>query len=93
MRLVPLTEAKARFSEVIERLDEPVVITRHGYPVAVLMAVPDDQEDVDSLLIAHDPGFRAMIRRAKQSRLLTSDDFWEKYDAGRPRRSSRKSRR
>ena len=93
MRSVPLAEAKAKFSEVIESLDEPIVITRHGHPVAVLMAVPEDEDDVDSLLIAHHPGFRAMVRKAKQSRLLTSDEFWEKYEARRAPRSSRKSRR
>ena len=64
MRSVPLAAAKARFSEVIDSLSEPIVITRRGQPVAVLLAVPTDPDDVDSLLIANDPGFRAMVRKA-----------------------------
>lgn len=93
MRSVPVAEAKAKLSEVIDSLDEPVVITRHGQPVAVLMAIPDDQEDMDSFLIAHHPGFRAMVRKAKQSRILTSDEFWEKVGKRHRRRSSGSSRR
>ncbi len=93
MRSVPLAEAKAKFSEVIDSLEEPVVITRRGFPVAVLMAIPEDQEDMDSLLIAHHPGFRAMIRKAKQSRILTSDEFWDKVDERRGRRPGRSRRR
>lgn len=37
---IPLTLAKARFSELVERLilkKEHIVITKHGKPVAVLM--------------------------------------------------------
>jgi len=40
MENIPLTSAKARFSELIERLilkKEHIVITRHGKPVAALM--------------------------------------------------------
>ncbi len=41
---IPLTEAKARISSLIERLmsrKEPVIITRHGKPVAVLVPYED----------------------------------------------------
>ena len=40
MEKIPLTSAKARFSELVERLilkKEHIVITRHGKPVAALM--------------------------------------------------------
>jgi prevent-host-death family protein len=93
MRSVPVAEAKAKLSEVIESLDEPVVITRHGQPVAVLMAIPEDQDDMDSFLLAHHPGFRAMVRKAKQSRILTSDEFWDKVGERQKRGSSRRPRR
>lgn len=41
---IPLTEAKARISGLIERLinlKEPIVITKHGRPVAALIAYED----------------------------------------------------
>jgi prevent-host-death family protein len=40
METIPLTRAKARFSELVERLiqrKEHIVITKHGKPVAALM--------------------------------------------------------
>lgn len=40
MEKLPLTSAKARFSELVERLiliKEHIVITKHGKPVAALM--------------------------------------------------------
>jgi prevent-host-death family protein len=40
MKSIPLTEAKARFSELVERLiqkKEHIVVTRHGKPVAALV--------------------------------------------------------
>jgi len=40
MKSIPLTQAKARLSELVERLilkKEHVVITKHGKPVAALM--------------------------------------------------------
>jgi prevent-host-death family protein len=40
MEKIPLTLAKARFSELVERLilkKEHIVITKHGKPVAALM--------------------------------------------------------
>lgn len=40
MKSIPLTQAKARLSELVERLilkKEHIVITKHGKPVAALM--------------------------------------------------------
>jgi len=40
MKSIPLTQAKARLSELVERLilkREHIVITKHGKPVAALM--------------------------------------------------------
>lgn len=41
---IPLTEAKARISALVERLinrKEPIMITRHGKPVAALIPYED----------------------------------------------------
>ena len=40
---VPVTEAKARFAELLRRAEagEEIVITRHGKPVAKLRKEPD----------------------------------------------------
>lgn len=46
MRIVPLSEAKAKLSELLDsvlRRDEEIMITRNGRPAAVLVS-PDDFE-------------------------------------------------
>lgn len=66
MRTLPLTDAKARLSELIdqvERRDERVTITRNGRPVAVLVS-PDELEGwQETLEIVKDAPFMEGIRR------------------------------
>ena len=54
--------------------EEPLIITRHGQPIAVVLTTPEDPEDLDSFLIAHDPRFQEMIRKSKQSKLISSGE-------------------
>ena len=51
-------EAKARFSEVVEkaRSEGPQTITRHGRKRAVLLSIEDYRA-----LLAHQPDFRAFL--------------------------------
>ncbi|MGO4722453.1 MULTISPECIES: type II toxin-antitoxin system Phd/YefM family antitoxin [unclassified Inquilinus] len=51
-------EAKARFSEVVEkaRTEGPQTITRHGRERAVLLSIEDYRA-----LLAHQPDFRAFL--------------------------------
>lgn len=46
MKHVQMRDAKARLSELVEiaRKGEPVTITRHGAPAAVLVSVEDAQK-------------------------------------------------
>ena len=51
MGTISLTDAKARLSEVLDRVQhgEEVVITRHGRPVARVSAVAQSKQPVKSL--------------------------------------------
>jgi PHD/YefM family antitoxin component YafN of YafNO toxin-antitoxin module len=59
--------------------DGPVVITRNGKAVAVLLA-PADDDDLEGLLLARSPRFQAMLNQSRQSvkagRGLSRDAFW-----------------
>ncbi|MGH3978939.1 MAG: type II toxin-antitoxin system Phd/YefM family antitoxin [Pseudonocardiaceae bacterium] len=67
MSLVPVGDARDRFSELIadvERTHERVVVTRHGRPVAVVMS-PSDLESLEETLdILSDPRALAEIRES-----------------------------
>ncbi len=66
MRTLPLAEAKAKLSSLIDRVvetDEEVLITRNGRPVAVLVS-PDEYEGwKETQAIRTDRELMAEIRR------------------------------
>ena len=82
MRIAPLADVKARLSAYIEQADTdgPVVITRNGRPVAVLVA-PVSDADLESLVLARSPRFRALLEQSRQSiragKGVSGQEFWE----------------
>lgn len=93
MKIASIADVKAKLSAYVRssQTDGPVVITRNGKPVAVLIA-PTDDEDLEDLVLARSPRFLARIEQARRSvrqgRGLTEDEFWdavEKRAAGRSR--------
>ncbi len=89
MRIASLADVKARLSAYIEEVqtEGPVVITRNGKAVAVLLA-PADDDDLESILIARSPRFQAMLNQSRQDILsgkgLTEDEFWEAVEKRNP---------
>ena len=82
MRIVPLADAKARLSAVVDECsaEGPIVITRNGKPVAVLLA-PTDEDDLARLLLARSPRFQALLGKSRRSiaagKGLSRDEFWK----------------
>ena len=58
----------------------PIVITRNGKAVAVLLA-PHDDDDLERLLLGRCVRFQAMLNRSRQSikggKGLSEEDFWK----------------
>jgi prevent-host-death family protein len=66
MKIAPLAEVKDRFSAYIEESREsPVVVTRNGRPVALIVAI-EDEDDLDALLLVHNPRFVQLLEDARQ---------------------------
>lgn len=82
---------KARLSAYVEQAEEegPIVITRNGKAVAVLLA-PTDADDLESLLLARSPRFKALLEKSRESiragKGLSEPEFWKTVE----RRSSKK---
>jgi prevent-host-death family protein len=93
MRVAPLADVKARLSAYIDEcaVDGPIVVTRNGKAVAVLL-VPDDDDDLERLLLGRSPRFRALLNRSRQSiqegKGISEEDFWK---AVRKRAQERKA--
>ena len=81
MKIAPLADVKARLSAYVEacRTEGPVVITRNGKAVALLLA-PLDDEDLEALLLSRSPRFQALLDQSRHSIMagkgLTRDEFW-----------------
>jgi prevent-host-death family protein len=85
MKIVPLAELKARLSAYVDEAvtQGPLVITRSGRPVAVLV-VPEDDDDLERLVLSRSPRFRAALQRSRRSiaagRGLSEKEFWQAVD-------------
>ncbi len=93
MRIASLAEVKARLSAYVEqaRTEGPVVITRNGKAVAVILA-PIDDDDLENILLTRSPRFQAMLEQSRGSiragKDLTEDKFWAAADDTEGRRSA-----
>lgn len=82
MRIAPLAEVKAQLSAYVEQCGTqgPIVITRNGKAVAVLLA-PVDDDDLEGLLLARSPRFQSLLARSRESiqqgKGLAREDFWK----------------
>ena len=82
MRIAPLADVKARLSAYLDECgaEGPLVITRNGKAVAVLL-VPYDDDDLERLLLGRSPRFQALLNRSRKSikdgKGLSEGAFWE----------------
>jgi prevent-host-death family protein len=100
MRIAPLADVKARLSAYLDEcgVEGPLVITRNGKAVAVLL-VPHDNDDLERLMLGRSPRFQALLNRSRQSikrgKGLSERAFWEAVRNRSPKRdtSAAKGRR
>ena len=84
MRIAPIAEIKARFSAYLRASEKgPVIVTRNGRPVAVLISV-QDEEEIERLVLAYSPKFQRLLQIAKEEiregRGIRHEDFWQEVD-------------
>ena len=94
MRIAPVAEIKAKFSAYLKASEKgPVVVTRNGKAVAVLLSVGDD-EDVERLVLANSPKFQAILGAARQEiregKGIPHDQFWAEVETGTRSRPHKK---
>jgi prevent-host-death family protein len=67
MRIAPVAEVKACLSEYLRRCQEgPIVVTKNGRPAALLVAVPEEEEELERFLLYHTPRFRRLLETASE---------------------------
>lgn len=88
MKIASVADVKARFSAYLKASEQgPIVVTRHGKAVAVLLAVTDEDE-LERLMMAHSPRLQAILEAARQriraGAGIPEEEFWQQVegDAG-----------
>src|SRR5438270_4514331 len=101
MKIGSVAELKARLSAYLNESQEgPVIVTRNGKAVAVLLAVTDEDE-LERLVLAHSPKFQAILdksrRQIEETGGIPHDDFWREVaaesreDAGKGKQGRRRT--
>jgi prevent-host-death family protein len=85
MKIASVADIKARLSAYLKETAEgPVVVTRNGKAVAVLLAVTDDDE-LERLVLAHSPKFQALLdksrRQIEETGGIPHEQFWREVNA------------
>jgi prevent-host-death family protein len=85
MKIASVADVKARFSAYLKESENgPVIVTRNGRPVAVLLAM-QDEDDIERLALSYSPWFQAILEKSRQQfrdgEWLSEEDFWRELDA------------
>lgn len=88
MKIAPVAEVKAHFSSYLEQCEDgPIIVTKNGRPVAVLVSV-SEQDELERLVLAHTPKFRRLLdaaeRRIRQTGGIKHEDFWGSVNQAAP---------
>jgi prevent-host-death family protein len=95
MKIATIAEVKAQFSAFVKAsAGGPVVVTRNGKPVAVLLGV-EDEDEIERLLLAYSPKLRAILDLSRQQiadgKTITHEDFWADEKTAKSAKRQRKS--
>ncbi len=95
MKIALVADIKSQFNAFLKASEVgPVVVTRNGRPVAVIVGVQDEDE-IERLLMAYSPRLQAILAASRQQiqdgDVLTHEEFWAEVKAARA--SKRRGRR
>lgn len=84
MKIAPVSDVKARFSAYLKASEEgPVIVTKNGKPVAVLLAM-EDEDELERLILAYSPKFQDVLRTAEkqihEGLSIPHDRFWDEME-------------
>jgi prevent-host-death family protein len=80
MKLIPLSEAKNKLSSIVHDAESsPVVLTRNGKAVAVVIA-PEDSDDLERLVMSRSKRLQRLLSESREQiargEVLTADEVF-----------------
>src|SRR5262245_38378611 len=96
MKTASATKIAAQFNDYLDAsLSQPVLITRNGKPVAVLLAVQNKAE-AEQLAVRRSRSLRSIFEEAheqlQEGRGIPHDEFWRQVEQSRRTKRSKGSR-
>ena len=96
MKIASVADVKAKLSSFLrESKGGPVIVTRNGTPVGVLLSV-EDEEEIERLLLAYSPRLQKVLATARHQIQtvggISHREFWEGVKAKGPRSRKNRSR-
>jgi len=84
MKIASVADVKAKFSGYLKASEKgPVVVTRNGKPVAMLLSISDEDE-IERMVLAYSPKFQSLLDIAEQQiregKGLKHEDFWQEVE-------------
>jgi prevent-host-death family protein len=97
MKIASVAEVKSQLSAFLKASEGgPVVVTRNGRPVAVIVGVQDEDE-IERLLMAYSPRLRGILERSRQQyregQWLGEEEFWSQMAQAPPAKGPARPRR
>jgi prevent-host-death family protein len=97
MKTASVSDVKARLSAYLKAsAKRPVVITKNGKPVGVLLGV-DDEEELERLVIAYSPRLQSILNAARErirkGRGIPHEQFWAQAERKQPPKKRRRASR
>jgi prevent-host-death family protein len=91
VRIATQNQVAAEFTRYLKvARTAPVVVTRKGRPVAVLLGT-EDEEDLERLLMGHSPKLQSILESARQrfraGRGIAHETFWTQVEAESAKRT------
>jgi len=85
MKIASVAEVKTQLSAYLKAsANGPIVVTRNGKAVAVLLGVHDDDE-LERMLLAHSPKLREILnaanRRIEEGKGIAHEEFWNRVQS------------
>ena len=85
MKIAPVADVKAHFSSYLRDSEAgPIIVTRNGRPVAVLLSI-EDEDELERLILAYSSQFQEILQTARQQiragKGIPHDEFWQEVEA------------
>ena len=97
MKFASVAEIKSQFSAFLKASEAgPLVVTRNGKAVAVIVGVYDEDE-IERLLMAYSPRLQAILdasrKQVREGQVLGHEEFWVDVEASRASQRRRRKRK